>query len=36
MKVQAEKIDKLYLHLTFESRRDRDKFFEYIKEKMEE
>jgi len=36
MKIIAEKVDRRYLHLTFESRRDRDKIYDYIKKHMME
>lgn len=32
MKIKATKIEKLYLHLEFRSRADRDKIYDYIME----
>jgi len=34
MNVEATKVDKRFLHLEFESRRDRDKFYEKLMEMM--
>ena len=34
MKVEAKKIERIYLHLTFDSKSDRDKFYDYIETMM--
>lgn len=34
MKIKQQKVEGTFLHLTFDSRRDRDKFYDYIEENL--